>query len=95
MQLLEGSLQVAVNLEVHLAYLLPLDPLDVDPEQLRVWKEPLPSPQFSFDTQYLRTLRMTSYAKCQDHHCRTSLSDISETRKCGADDIIHMMDDDI
>ena len=41
--LLEGSLQVAVNLEVHLASLLPLDPLDVDLEQLRVWKEPFPS----------------------------------------------------
>ena len=39
MQLLEGSLQVTVHLEVHLLSLLPLD---VDPEQLRVWKEPFP-----------------------------------------------------
>ena len=34
-------------------------------------------PQFNFDNQYLQMLRMISYAQCQDHHCVTSLLDIT------------------
>jgi len=34
-------------------------------------------PQFNFDDQYLRMWRMISYAQCQDHHCVTSLLDIT------------------